>query len=93
MRIPAGAASLVLAAVLAGGTGRPCTAGPADEAVTVQRSGAAPSRAGPPETFTGAVRVDPLLRETPPRPGSPAGSSPSSPGPARPGTPTRSARP
>lgn len=66
MRIPVGAASLVLAATVAYGMGRPSNADPAGEAVTVQRSGSEPSRKGPPENFTGAVRVDPMLEEVPP---------------------------
>jgi quercetin dioxygenase-like cupin family protein len=66
MRIPAGTASLILAAAVASGTGQPCTAGSSDPAVTVQRSGEQPSRKGPPENFSGAVRVDPMLKETPP---------------------------
>lgn len=59
-------ASLAIAAALAGGLVQPCIAGPVDEAVTVQRSGSEPSRKGPAENFTGAVRVDPMLKEAPP---------------------------
>ncbi len=66
MRVPVGTASLVLSMIIAGGSGLPCTAGPADTPVTVQRSGSEPSRKGPPENFTGSVRVDPMLKETPP---------------------------
>lgn len=66
MRIPVGASSMILALALAGGAGLPCTASPTDPSVTVQRSGAEPSLKGPPENFTGAVRVDPMLKETPP---------------------------
>ncbi len=66
MRIPVGAASLILAAVLANSAGQPCTAQPSGPSVTVQRSGSEPSAKGRPEWFTGAVRVDPLLKETPP---------------------------
>jgi quercetin dioxygenase-like cupin family protein len=66
MRIPVGAASLILAAALANGMGLPCHADPSDGTVTVRRSGSEPSRKGPPANFTGAVRVDPMLKETPP---------------------------
>ena len=66
MRIPVGTATLVLAAALASGACMPCAAGSADALVTVQRSGEKPSRKGPPENFSGDVRVDPLLMETPP---------------------------
>ncbi|MEH3146519.1 MAG: cupin domain-containing protein [Methylobacterium frigidaeris] len=48
------------------GSGPPCRADPPDQAVTVQRSGSQPSAKGSAERFTGAVRVDPLLGETPP---------------------------
>jgi quercetin dioxygenase-like cupin family protein len=66
MRIPVGAAALILAAILASGAGQPCTAEPSGPPVTVQRSGSQPSAKGRPEWFTGAVRVDPMLKETPP---------------------------
>lgn len=66
MRIPVGGASLALAATLASGVGWPCTAGPAEESVTIEHSGAEASVRGAPENFTGAVRVDPMLQERPP---------------------------
>lgn len=66
MYIPVGAASLVLAATFATGMSWHCSAGPSQEAVTVEASGAVASVRGAPENFTGAVRVDPMIREMPP---------------------------
>ncbi|KQP85344.1 cupin [Methylobacterium sp. Leaf113] len=66
MRIPVGAASLTLAAVLASGVGWPCTASPTQETLAIQRSGSEASTKGAAENFTGAVRVDPLVKERPP---------------------------
>ena len=66
MRIPVGAASLALAATLASGVGRPCSASPTQETVTVERSGTSASVKGASENFTGAVRFDPMLQERPP---------------------------
>lgn len=66
MRIPVGASSLILAGLMASWAGQPCTAEPTDAEVTVQRSGSQPSVKGSSEWFTGAVRVDPMLKEEPP---------------------------
>ena len=58
----------------------------------ITRNGSQPSRKGPAEYFTGAVRIDPLFQAPDPaRVAAPA--SPSSRAPAPPGTRIRSARP
>ena len=85
-----------LAALTAGGhaiaAATPGVAGKrGGEAMQITRSGSQPSRIGPPENFTGAVRVDSPFRGTIP-PVSAARSSPSSLALAPPGTPIRSAR-
>lgn len=57
----------------------------------IKRSGSRPSGKGPPDYFTGAVRVDPLF-EAPSRRERAALSSPSNPAPEPPGTLIRSVR-
>lgn len=66
MRIPFGATSLVLSATLASGATMPCISGSDDGTLTIQRSGEQAPREGSPKNFTGAVRVDPTLKEMPP---------------------------
>jgi hypothetical protein len=63
-------------------------AAPTSQDMLITRAGTQPAGKGPPQNFTGSVRVDPLFAAHPPSP-SPPPMSPSSRARARPGTPTR----
>ena len=53
--------SIVALSLLASGSAVAEQAPDRSQAITITRSDSQPSRAGPAETFTGSVRVDPLF--------------------------------